>query len=58
MKGDITGQGNTRGHFVYVTVFFAGNVLAYRVGEDGALTPVAGSPFAAGSDPRSLAFSQ
>jgi hypothetical protein len=45
------------GHFVYVTVFFASNILAYRVGEDGTLTPVAGSPFLARSDSRSVAFS-
>jgi 6-phosphogluconolactonase len=35
---------------------FAGtdNISAYRIGSDGALTPIAGSPFPAGSKPDSV----
>jgi YVTN family beta-propeller protein len=45
--------------FVYVTNAYAGmgsgNVSAYSIGSDGALTPIPGSPFVAGSSPRSVA---
>ena len=36
---------------------FAGtdNISAYKIGSDGALTPIAGSPFPAGSKPDSVA---
>ena len=44
-----------RAEFVYVANAGSNNVSAYRIAENGALTPVAGSPFPAGSDPRSLA---
>ena len=44
-----------RAEFVYVANAGSNNVSAYRIAESGALTPVAGSPFPAGSDPRSLA---
>jgi 6-phosphogluconolactonase len=43
------------GLFVYVANAASNNVSAYSIGPNGALTPVAGSPFPAGSDPRSLA---
>ena len=44
-----------RAEFVYVANAGSNNVSAFRIDENGALTPVAGSPFPAGSDPRSLA---
>ena len=44
-----------RAEFVYVANAGSNNVSAYRIAENGALTPVAGSPFPAGSDPRCLA---
>ena len=44
-----------RAEFVYVANAGSNNVSAYSIGPNGALTPVAGSPFPAGSDPRSLA---
>jgi 6-phosphogluconolactonase len=44
-----------RAEFVYVANAGSNNVSAYRIAENGALTPVVGSPFPAGSDPRSLA---
>jgi 6-phosphogluconolactonase (cycloisomerase 2 family) len=39
------------GKFVYVANSFSNNISAYRIGENGALKPLAGSPFplAAGS---------
>ena len=40
---------------VYVANAGSNNVSAFRIAESGALTPVAGSPFPAGRDPRSLA---
>ena len=46
-----------RAEFVYVANFLSNNVSAYRIGENGALTPVAGSPFPAGNEPISVAFS-
>ena len=39
------------GKFAYVANFDSNNVSAYSIGANGALTPVPGSPFAAGSDP-------
>jgi 6-phosphogluconolactonase len=41
--------------FVYVANAGSNNVSAFRIAESGALTPVVGSPFPTGSDPRSLA---
>jgi len=42
--------------FVYVTNFYSHNVSAYSVdATTGALTPVAGSPFATGAYPYGLA---
>jgi 6-phosphogluconolactonase (cycloisomerase 2 family) len=43
--------------FVCVANALSNNVSVYRIGANGGLTLVAGSPFLAGSDPRSLAFS-
>jgi DNA-binding beta-propeller fold protein YncE len=43
-----------RAQFVYVANS-GGNVSAYSIGANGALMPVPGSPFAAGSDPNSVA---
>jgi 6-phosphogluconolactonase len=43
-----------RAQFVYVANEESHNVSAYRIGANGALTPVAGSPFPAGSRPRSV----
>ncbi len=49
------------GNYVYVTAYdssmtpSAGYVFAFAVGSDGALTAVAGSPFAAGSQPSAIA---
>jgi hypothetical protein len=47
---------NPTGKFAYVTNFGDNNVTAYSIGADGALTPVAGSPFAAGIGPSSVAI--
>src|SRR5260370_10401282 len=44
-----------RAQFVYVANHGNNNVSAYRIAADGALTPVPGSPFAAGSAPISVA---
>jgi 6-phosphogluconolactonase len=44
-----------RAELVYVANAGSNNVSAFRIAESGALTPVAGSPFPAGRDPRSLA---
>ena len=41
--------------FVYVTNEGENNVWAYRIAINGALTPIPGSPFAAGSLPNSVA---
>jgi DNA-binding beta-propeller fold protein YncE len=46
---------NPTGKFAYVANFNDNNVSAYSVGANGALTPVAGSPFAAGINPNSVA---
>jgi hypothetical protein len=45
-----------RAQFVYVANFSSSNVSAYSIGANGALTPVPGSPFAAGILPRSVAI--
>lgn len=43
------------GRFAYVANDFSNNVSAYTINQmTGALTPVAGSPFAAGTNPRSV----
>jgi 6-phosphogluconolactonase (cycloisomerase 2 family) len=44
-----------RAQFVYVTNDFPSTVSAYSIGSNGALTPVPGSPFAAGGFPSSVA---
>jgi 6-phosphogluconolactonase len=44
-----------RAELVYVANAGSNNVSAYSIGPNGALAPVAGSPFPAGRDPRSLA---
>jgi len=33
-----------------------GNISAYRIRSDGALTPIPGSPFATGTDPHEMAI--
>ena len=42
--------------FVYVANLYSDNVSAYAVNASGALTPVQGSPFAAGYDPYGVAI--
>jgi hypothetical protein len=42
--------------FAYVANKFGENVSAYRIDSKGILTPVAGSPFAAGAQPCSVAI--
>src|SRR5260221_12711296 len=44
-----------RAQFVYVVNNASNNVSAYSIGANGALTPVPGSPFAAGTWPFSVA---
>jgi 6-phosphogluconolactonase len=44
-----------RAQFAYVANFGGNNVSAYSIGANGALTPVPGSPFAAGINPNSVA---
>jgi 6-phosphogluconolactonase len=44
-----------RAQFVYVANESSNNVSAYSIGANGALTPVPGSPFAAGTQPQSVA---
>jgi DNA-binding beta-propeller fold protein YncE len=45
-----------RGQFAYVANFESNNVSAYSIdGSNGTLTPIPGSPFAAGSNPISVA---
>src|SRR5260221_873351 len=44
-----------RAQFVYVVNNASNNVSAYSIGANGALTPVPGSPFAAGTFPFSMA---
>jgi 6-phosphogluconolactonase len=41
--------------FVYVANASSNNVSAYSIGASGALIPVPGSPFAAGTQPQSVA---
>ena len=43
--------GTTTGHFAYVPNVDGNNISAYDIRSDGSLSPVAGSPFAAGSVP-------
>jgi DNA-binding beta-propeller fold protein YncE len=43
------------GKFAYVANFDSENVSGYSIGSNGALTPVAGSPFAAGQNTESVA---
>ena len=43
--------------FVYAANASSNTVSAYYVGGNGDLTPIAGSPFPAGDDPISVAFS-
>jgi hypothetical protein len=45
-----------RAQFAYVANRHSNNVSAYSIGANGALTPVPGSPFAAGILPRSVAI--
>jgi len=45
-----------RAQFAYVTNESGNNVSAYSIGANGALTPVPGSPFLAGSLPVSVAL--
>jgi 6-phosphogluconolactonase len=42
------------GKFVYVVLTFSNEVLAFSIASNGALTPVPGSPFAAGITPLSM----
>jgi hypothetical protein len=45
-----------RAQFAYVANEISNNVSAYRIGANGTLTPVPGSPFAAGITSRSIAI--
>jgi 6-phosphogluconolactonase len=45
------------GKFVYVANAGSGNVSAYSIGANGALTPISGSPFAAGGESVAEPFS-
>jgi 6-phosphogluconolactonase len=47
--------GSLQAEFVYVANADSNTVSAYRIAENGALTPVARSPFPAGSEPYSVA---
>jgi 6-phosphogluconolactonase len=44
------------GQFLYAVNFNSNDVSAYTVDASGTLTPVAGSPFAAGAQPHSIAI--
>ncbi len=44
------------GHFLYAVNFNSNDVSAYTVSATGALTPVAGSPFAVGTQPHAIAI--
>ena len=46
--------GSPNGDFLYVANFGSSNVSGYRIGADGRLTALTGSPFAAGTNPVSL----
>lgn len=48
--------GSLRSEFAYVTNLGSNTVSAYRIGEHGILMPIAGSPFAAGNGPTSVAI--
>jgi 6-phosphogluconolactonase len=43
------------GKFAYVANLPDNTVSAYSIGADGSLTPVSGSPFVTGNEPRSVA---
>jgi 6-phosphogluconolactonase (cycloisomerase 2 family) len=45
------------GHFLYVGLAASNQIAAFSVGTDGALSALAGSPFATGAAPRGLAVS-
>jgi 6-phosphogluconolactonase len=47
--------GSVQAEFAYVANLGSDNVSGYRIGENGVLTPVPGSPFPAGSGPASIA---
>jgi DNA-binding beta-propeller fold protein YncE len=47
---------NVAVEFAYVTNFGSKNVSAYSIAAGGALTPLAASPFAAGTDPAGIAI--
>jgi 6-phosphogluconolactonase len=47
-----------RNEFVYVANGGSSNISAYKVGRGGALTPVAGSPFAVGIPPTTVAVDE
>lgn len=42
------------GQFVYVALTFSNEVVAFSIASNGSLTPVPGSPFAAGTNPISM----
>ena len=44
------------GGFVYVANFASNNVSGYSIADDGTLTPIPGSPFAAGKNPATIAI--
>ena len=52
-----TPTGTTTGHFAYVTNVDSNNISAYDIRSDGSLSPLAGSPFAAGSVPVEVVIS-
>jgi 6-phosphogluconolactonase len=47
---------DSTGKFAYVANVFDNTVSAYSIAFNGALTPVPGSPFAAGGEPSSVAM--
>jgi 6-phosphogluconolactonase (cycloisomerase 2 family) len=50
---------DSTGEFVYVVNFNSNNVSAYTIdASTGALTPVVGSPFAAGQEPSGISTCQ
>ena len=44
------------GQFVYAVNFNSNNVFSYAIMPSGALTPIAGSPVAAGGEPHAVAI--
>ena len=46
---------DSNGGFAYVVNFTDNNVSGYSIANDGVLTPIAGSPFAAGKNPAAIA---